>query len=1008
MDTNFQGNEQIPVQGNFQAIENPEVSAGSPQIVDSNMNQVVMPQPVIVDTNTNGITNPTVDIPTGAVAVDMSNGMNVSSQPIITDASVNPSVSMESVPINVNINPTAVSTVENRVQPQVVPQEVQVTPVTSIPPVQVSVDANIHSNSEVVSNNESVSSAIVETTSSNNPTVSAEVEGNLQELASVNVQNIVTPIENNDQSISIKESLEEKKEIEKQQLLVKPENLITGKHYRISILTERLIRFEYSPTGTFYDNKSQWVQFRNFDKVNYEINQDDKFLVIKTKYFAISYSKEKNFDGGKIVPSSNLRVDLNNTDRAWYYKHPEVKNYKGVCVGLDGTDEDMKLRNGLFSLDGFASIDDSNSYIYDENDKLVKRDNPGIDVYVFMYNNDFDLAIQDYLKLTGMPPMIPRYALGNWWCRDLPYTDEELRQVVNSFEKREIPLSVLLLDKDWHLRESADKKILDTGYTFNKDLIPDPSALIKEFHEKNIRVGLYYDPENGIYPHEEHYPEIAKMFGVTDNKVIAFDPLNPVLLDVIFQKLLKPLREMGVDFFWNDYKKTDKGTDELWFLNHYLLENDPLDRSIRNVTLARSALIAPHQQPIMYSGKTMVGWEMLKKIPSLNQAASNIGVSWISHDVAGNYGGIEEEELYIRSIELAVFSPILRFHAPAGRYYRREPWRWNARTLEVVDDYLKLRHRFIPYIYSKAYLYHHDGIPLIKPLYREVPWVYDDKNFSDEYYFGELLISPIMKKKDMLINRTIHKFYLPDGVWYDFRTGKKFPGNKQYVSFFRDEDYPVFARRGAIIPLDSTEKLNFTGTPEALEIHIFPGESNSFKLYEDDGTTDMYKEGKYLITQIEYNYLPSNYTVIVRNLDGTRSVLPDYRNYKIRFRNTKKAQDIMAYFNDTELETTSYVDDADFVIEVNNVPSFGQLTINCKGKDIEIDAVRLINDEIDSILLDLPINTVLKEKISSIMFSDLPIKKKRIEVRKLSKFNLTREYIKLFLKLLEYIGDTMN
>ena len=113
----------------------------------------------------------------------------------------------------------------------------------------------------------------------------------------------------------------------------------------------------------------------------------------------------------------------------------------------------------------------------------------------------------------------------------------------------------------------------------------------------------------------------------------------------------------------------------------------------------------------------------------------------------------------------------------------------------------------------------------------------------------------------------------------------------------------------------------------------------------------------------------------------------------------------MAYFNDTELETVSYVDDADFVIEVSNVPSFGQLTINCKGNDIEIDAVRLINDEIDSILLDLQINTVLKEKISNIMFSDLPLKKKRIEIRKLSKYNLTRQYIRLFLRLLEYIGE---
>lgn len=817
-------------------------------------------------------------------------------------------------------------------------------------------------------------------------------------LDSVTVSSVVTGGETPSQS-------DDQSDEEKQNLITREDCVLQGEHYRISVLTERLVRLEYSPNGVFYDNKTQWVQFRNFNKPEFEVTEDEKFLVIKTKYFALSYSKEKNFDGGKIVPSSNLRVELNDTDHAWYYKHPEVKNYKGLFVGLDGNDNDMKLRNGLYSLDGFATIDDSNSYIYDEDSKLTVREHPGIDIYLFMYNNDFDLALKDYFQLTGMPPMIPRYALGNWWSRDLPYTDEEIHGLVNSFEKRGIPLSILLLDQEWHIPQSEDKKILDTGYTFNKDLIPDPGKLMSELHEKNIHVGVLYNPKDGIYPHEEHYPEIAEMFGVSDKKVIAFDPFNPALLDAISKKLLRPLRDLGVDFFWNDYKETDQGLGELWAINRFLLNEDPTNRTLRNMTLARSALIAPHTQPITYSGKTMVGWDMLKKIPFYNQSASNMGVSWISHDVAGNYGGIEEEELYIRSIELATFSPILRFHAPAGRYYKKEPWRWNARTLEVVDDYLKLRHQLIPYIYSKAFLYHHDGIPLIKPLYRELSWVYDDKNFTSEYYFGELLISPILSKKDVLINRTIHKFFLPEGVWYDFKTGKKFPGNKQYVAFFRDEDYPVFAKKGAIIPLDNSEKPNFTGTPESLEIHVFPGESNSFQLYDDDGTSDMYKDNQYILTQIEYNYLPSNYTIIVRNTDGARNVLPDYRNYKIRFRNTKKAGDIMAYFNDTELETVSYVDDADFVIEVSNVPSFGQLTINCKGNDIEIDAVRLINDEIDSILLDLQINTVLKEKISNIMFSDLPLKKKRIEIRKLSKFNLTRQYIRLFLKLLEYIGE---
>lgn len=781
-------------------------------------------------------------------------------------------------------------------------------------------------------------------------------------------------------------------------LIAEKDSVFKGNNYRITVLTERLIRLEYNPDGIFTDNETELVKFRRFPKVSIELKQDERYMVIKTNYFTLSYTKEKNFDGGKIVPTSNLKIDLNGTDRTWYYHHPEAKNYKGCFVSLDGTDSDRNVRNGLYSMDGFASIDDSKNYIYDENNNLIERDLRGIDIYVFMYNKDFILALKDYFMLTGYPSMIPRYALGNWWCRDLDYTEQDILDLVGHFEKTEIPLSVLLLDNGWHINKLEDGTKLETGYSFDKTRIFSPEKLIKELHSKNIHVGLQWNPSQGIYPHEEHYQEISKAFQITDNKIIAFDPLNPVLLDAIYQYMISPLTKIGVDFFWNDISTSDYRL--LLRINKSLYDSPYANSNNRRMILSRNGLIATHRYPITYTGKTLIGWESLSKIPTIYSQGSNIGVNFISNDVNGNYGGIEEEDLYIRSIQLATFSPILRFHAPRGRYYRKEPWRWNARTLEVIDNYLSLRHRLIPYLYSKSYYYHKEGNLLLRPLYYDYPWIYDDSNYKNEYYLGNMLIAPILTKKDMLINRTIHKFFIPDGVWYDFKTGKKFSGNKEYISFFRDEDYPVFVKRGAIIPLTNVDEVNFTGNPNSFEIHVFPGENNTFYLYEDKDDQEEY----HLITQFDYNYLPNNYTLIIRTIDGNRGVVDDYRNYKVRFRNTKKTDQVIAYFNDTQIKTISYVDDTDFIIEIEHVPSIGQFTLNCKGNDIEIDAVRLINDDIDSILLDLPINTVLKEKISSIMFSDLPIKRKRIEIRKLNKYNLGKEYIRLFLKLLEYIG----
>ena len=189
-----------------------------------------------------------------------------------------------------------------------------------------------------------------------------------------------------------------------------------------------------------------------------------------------------------------------------------------------------------------------------------------------------------------------------------------------------------------------------------------------------------------------------------------------------------------------------------------------------------------------------------------------------------------------------------------------------------------------------------------------------------------------------------------------------------------------------------------------MEIHFFPGISNEYLLYEDDGISSLYEKGFYLLTKIEYNYMPSNYTVIIRALEGKSGIVPEYRNYKLIFRNAKKATDVIVYENREQIESKSYVSGPDFVVEINNVKSISQLTINCKGKDIEFDPTRLINDDIAGILDDLQIETLLKEKIDSIIFSDMPIKKKRIAIRKLSKYKLDKKFIKLFLRLLEYIS----
>ena len=785
-------------------------------------------------------------------------------------------------------------------------------------------------------------------------------------------------------------------------------SIVIGNNYRISVITERVVRLEFSPTGQFVDAPTQLIKKRRVGLPDYYIRQDANIVEVTTKYFALSYIKGQPFVGTKVDKMKNLKITLLSKDRDrckdWYFGHPEARNMHGNMVGVDVSIPE-NLQRGLYSLDGFASIDDSLSKIILDDGTLADPPANHTDVYVFMYDRDFKQALFDYFKMTGAPSLIPRYALGNWWSRNVEYNDLSAHELIRNFERKKIPFSVMLYDHDWHVREYGDQKNLKTGYTFNTKLFKNPKDMIEEFHKRGIRVGLVVNPTNGIYPMEQYYKQAMDFLKTAPNSIIQFDPLNPKYLDVLFKMFLHPLESMGVDFFWND-STGDMDITKLWALNHYMYLDSGKNSNKRPMILARGGVLAPHRYPVLYGGSSEISWKNLKELPFMYLNAANIGVSWWSHDVGGNHGGIEDGELYLRYVQLSTFGPILRFHGARGKYYKKEPWVWDAKTESITADYLRLRHRLIPYIYTEAYNYTRAGTPLIQPFYYNYMWVYDDDLYKNQYYFGsQLLVCPILEPKDPVMNRTIHRFFVPDGVWYDLVTGKKFPGNKKYISFFREDDYPVFAHAGSIIPFSNRSDYNNIGLPTDLEIQIFPGVSNTYTLFEDDGITSLYKEGYYLKTSIDYNYLRNNYTVIIRSIDGKSGIVPERRNYKMVFRNTKQADSVMVYFNAEKLQSNNYVDGNDFIVEVSGVPTIGQLTINCKGKDIEIDAVRLINDDLESILVDLKINTYLKEEIDSIIFGDLSYEKKRIAIKKLKSKGLSKEHIGLFVKLLDYINE---
>ena len=773
--------------------------------------------------------------------------------------------------------------------------------------------------------------------------------------------------------------------------------IIRNSTYRITVLTERLVRLEYSSDGMFNNYETAIVKNRRFPLPNFSKEEDDNIINIETDYFVLTYFKASTFN------ARTLHAKCKNRKEEWYYGQKEVKNLNSASMSLDNATSLPSLEKGLFSLTGIATINDTNAICFDENRNVVTRNTPKdyVDIYLFIYDKDFALCLKDYYELTGYPNMIPRYALGNWWSKECDYKDYEVLEKIEKFKMRDIPLSVFVLDNGWSKKDP--KYPNNVGFSFEPSQFSKPTEFIKKVHESGIKLGLKINPQMGFYPLENNYELIKKYLPVNKDGIAGFSPADLKSVDVLFKILLHPLEDAGIDFFWNDYFDKDKNKQ---YLMNYYMELDNNRHNKRYMSLTRNSTIDAHRFNVLYSGRNAINWNTLKIIPFYTLNSANIGACFWSHDIAGSTGGVEDMDFYLRSIQYGVFSPILRFNTVRGLYFKREPWKWDIVTNSIASEYLRLRHKLIPYLYSECYNYHKEGKLLIQPFYYYNINFVDDENYSNQYYFGSsFMISPIIKPLDSDMNRTIQRFYIPEGVWYDFKTGKKYLGNHKYIGFYTIEDYPVFVKQGSIIPLAGPNSYMSFNNPKDLEIHVFPGMSNTYHLYEDDGETNNYQNGRYCITEIDYNYRKSNYTLIIRPLEGDLNSLLPTRDYRIVFRNTKKSDNVVVYENEKVLDNIiTETTETDFIVNIKDVSTKSQLVVNCYGNDIEIDSVKLIKEDIESILFDLKIYTNIKDEIAAIVFNEeLSLGKKRIAIRKLKRKGLDPRSIKIFLRLLDYM-----
>ena len=648
----------------------------------------------------------------------------------------------------------------------------------------------------------------------------------------------------------------------------------TGNGYRIIFLTSRLVRMEYQEDNRFEDELTTCVRCRDFPEVEVACHRSAQGLELDTEHLHIVYNEGPFSSCGLSV---SVKGGLTVYHSTWRYGE-KFATLGGTARTLDEADGRIPMGDGVIAWQGFSVLDDSASMLLTDDGRFIPRQASGSDLYFFGYGHDYGQCMKDYHRLTGAVPMLPRYALGNWWSRYHEYTEESYLALMERFEQAGIPLSVAVIDMDWHLTDVPYGSGW-TGYTWNRDLFPEPRRFLEALRQRGMRTTLNLHPAGGVAPHEAAYERFCAAVGrdLQQKQIIDFDPADEEFMQAYFEHLHHPLEEDGVDFWWIDWQQgavcSVEGLDPLWVLNerHY---RDSQRHGERGLILSRYAGPGSHRCPVGFSGDTIMSWESLQFQPEFTATAANIGYPWWSHDIGGHMRGIRSDELSVRWLQFGVFSPIMRLHSSKMNFASKEPWAYGGEAEHIMTEYLRLRHRLIPYIYTAAERTHRLGEALVRPVYYRYPEAHEAYQVPNQYLFGQsLMVCPITQPMDQALQMACVTAWLPEGHWFDFETGQIYTGGRMLKIWRNLKEYPVLAQEGAIIPM--ADELRADKNPAELTLRVYAGSDGHFDMYEDDG---VHLDGEHVVTHIQLDWQNRNLHLCA---EGAVNLLPEMRIWHV-------------------------------------------------------------------------------------------------------------------------------
>jgi len=500
----------------------------------------------------------------------------------------------------------------------------------------------------------------------------------------------------------------------------------------------------------------------------------------------------------------------------------------------------------------------------------IRAETGGFDYY-FINGPQIKDVVKRYTALTGRIQLPPEWAIGYHQSRYSYMSQDEVLNLARTFREKQIPCDVIYLDI--HYMDGY------RVFTFDPDRFPDPKAMMAELKELGIRVVPIVDPGVKLDPEYRVFKEGADkgfycvkadggpFVGPVWPGMSVFPDFTEDQVSEWWGDLHRFYTDMGIEGIWNDMnepavfnetKTMDVDTlhgnngspvthGEIHNLYGLLMSkatSEGLKRNLggnRPFVLTRAGYAGIQRYAAVWTGDNRSFWEHMSMAMPMVLNLGLSGIAFSGPDIGG-FAHHSSGELLARWTQMGALFPYCRNHSELSTI-RQEPWSFGPEVERICREYIELRYRLMPFLYSLFRESAETGLPIIRPLVLEYPEDPNVTNLCDQFLLGnQLLVAPIYRPG------TDHRaVYLPKGIWLDYWTGQKLEGGRHILAHAPLDTLPLYVKEGAIIPHAALVQSTMEQVADILSVNVYcsGNASGEFEFYEDDGLTFDHENGKY-------------------------------------------------------------------------------------------------------------------------------------------------------------------